>query len=77
MNPFIENCSRENNFKLLSRQLKVESFDVFVRGSPIFTLNKFKFIVKLDCGCQYPNNTIDASKVNLLCKLQSFLNQIT
>ena len=33
MNPLIENCSRENNFKLLIRRLTVESFDVFVSGS--------------------------------------------
>ena len=36
MNHLIQNFSMENNFKLLSRRLTVESFDVFVRGSPIF-----------------------------------------
>ena len=70
MNPMIENYSRENNFKLLSRRPTVESFDVFVRGSPSFTLNEFKFIVKLDCTwviCQYPNNTIDTFQRQICC----------
>ena len=50
MNPLIENDSRKNNFKLLSRQLTVETFDVFVRGSPIFTQNEFTFKGELDCS---------------------------
>ena len=37
MNPFILIFSRENKFKLLTRGLKVENIDFFVRGSSIFT----------------------------------------
>ena len=44
MNPFIQNGSRENNVKLLRPRLTVKTFDVFVRGSPIFTENESKFI---------------------------------
>ena len=58
MNPLIQYCSRENHFKLLSRQLTVESFDVLVRGSPIVISNEFKLIWKLACRrvvYQYPN----------------------
>ena len=36
MNPLIQNCSRKEKFKLLSRRLALESSDVFVRGSPFF-----------------------------------------
>ena len=43
MNPFIQNGSRENNFKLLSQRVTVETS---VRGSPIFTyFYKFLFFV--------------------------------
>ena len=64
MNPLIQNGSRENNFKLVSRRLKVEAFDVFVRGSPIFTQNEFKFSEELDFRWviyQYPK-TINTFK---------------
>ena len=37
MNPLIQNDSKEINFKLLSRQLSADTFEVFVRVSPIFT----------------------------------------
>ena len=37
MNPVILIFSWENKFKLLSRGLKVENIDFFVRGSSIFT----------------------------------------
>ena len=36
MNSLILTFSKENNFKLLSQRLKVESFDVLVSGSEIF-----------------------------------------
>ena len=35
MIPLIQNCSRENNFKLMSRPLTVEGFQVFARCFPI------------------------------------------
>ena len=37
MNPLTQNGSRESNFKLLSQQLAIDTFNVFVKGSPNFT----------------------------------------
>ena len=37
MDPLTQNSSSENNFKLISQRLTVETFDIFVKGSPIFT----------------------------------------
>ena len=55
--------------KLLFRRIAIESFDVFVRGSSIFTQNEFKSIEKLDCKraiYQYPN-TINTFQWQICC----------
>ena len=71
MNPLIQNFKLQGkHFKLLSERLTLQSFDVFVRDSPLFTLNEFKFKGKLYCKrviYQYPN-TINTFQRKICCQ---------